>query len=153
MIHLYYGADLFRRNSGLKAFQKTLGDPDMLALNTVRLDSRRVGLDEIFMQSDTLPFMADHRLILVDELASRFERKKRGAAAPEANDAGPSKDGATAGRLIDYASRMPATSEIVFLDGELGKNNPIIKRSANVAMSNSFPRWREMRSSGGFKTP
>lgn len=139
MLHLYFGADLFRRNSGLKAYLKSLGDPDMLALNTVRVDGRRVGLDEIFMHSDTIPFMADHRLILVDGLAEQFERKKRGTPASEANGGGRTKDNAIAGRLVDYASRMPATSEIVFLEGALGKSNPIVKALQECGDVEFFP--------------
>lgn len=64
-------------------------DPELATLNTSRLDGRTVTLAELHNAVDTLPFLAEKRLVVVEHLLARLAapaRRKSKEAAPAADE-------------------------------------------------------------------
>jgi DNA polymerase-3 subunit delta len=122
MFYLLHGEDDYSRSSELAGMKAKLGDPSMVDLNTIVLDGQTAALDELMEACDTVPFLAERRLVIVKDLATRFERKS--APASEASEA----EKTFLQRLRDYLGRLPATARLVFLESRsISKTNPIRK--------------------------
>jgi DNA polymerase-3 subunit delta len=99
----------------------------MLSSNTDVLDGRGVTLEQLTGICDTVPFLASHRLVVVEGLLGRFEvsdRSRRGGARPKRGP-GPELERWLA--LAEYVPRLPASTILVLLDDELSPENPLLQ--------------------------
>ena len=120
MLYLLHGEDEYRRSLQLAEWKATLGDPTTVALNTTELDGRRLTLNELISVCDAMPFLSEKRLVIVHDLATRFERKK--GTAEDDSEEGPS----FLEQFEEYVNRLPESTRLVLLeDHEIEKSNPI----------------------------
>ena len=63
--YVFHGADEFTRAETLADFKRRLGPPDTVDLNTTLLDGARLTLAELRHACDTVPFLAEKRLVIV----------------------------------------------------------------------------------------
>ncbi len=91
----------------------------MLASNTVALDGRKTTPAELMAACDSVPFLAQHRLVVVDGLLSRLAGTGRGRK--------PSAQAEAWLALADYVARMPPSSHLVLLDGDVKAAHPLLK--------------------------
>jgi len=120
MFYLLHGNDEYRRSLELDKMKAKLGDPTTVDLNTTILDGRKVTLDEMAFACDTLPFLSDKRLVIVNDLAARLD--KRAGETPSE----PEQDSAFLERLEQYLKDLPESARLVFLEKrKIGKGNPI----------------------------
>jgi DNA polymerase-3 subunit delta len=123
LIYAIYGTDDFSVSEKLKELKKGWGDDETLAINTTVLEGREVELPLLLNDCRSIPFMGVHRLVLVRGLLARFERKKgREVSALSEWDS-----------LAGELAGMPTSTELVFLDGDITGNNPLLRRLAPVA--------------------
>jgi len=129
MLHVFFGKDSFSLRERLDELRSSLDDDGMLASNTVVLDGRRTSLAEVTAACDTAPFLAAHRLVIVEGLLARLAGAGRGRRAQKggrlAGSRGPSADAASWLSLADYADRMPPSTHLVLIDGEVQGENPL----------------------------
>jgi DNA polymerase-3 subunit delta len=121
MLHVFFGKDSFSLHERLDALRSSLDDDGMLASNTVVLDGRRTSLAEVTAACDTVPFLAAHRLVIVEGLLARLAgagRGRRGGRKPSAEIAAWLP-------LADYVGRMPPSTHLVLVDGEVQGENPL----------------------------
>ena len=64
-LYLWYGEEAFVKDRALAALSEVLVEPGMGELNYQALDGEEAGVDQIIEACDTLPFMAERRLVLV----------------------------------------------------------------------------------------
>ena len=64
--YLLRGDDSTRIKEVIAGFQAGLGDPSMADLNTTRLDGESLGFESLKADALTMPFLADRRLIIVE---------------------------------------------------------------------------------------
>jgi DNA polymerase-3 subunit delta len=120
MFYLLHGTDEYRRSLELDKMKARLGDPSTVDLNTTTLDGRNLSLEELAFACDTVPFLSDKRLVIVNDLAARLE-KRTGETPSE-----PEKDSAFLERLEQYLKALPDSARLVFLERRtIGKGNPI----------------------------
>lgn len=125
MITLIHGpAELTRA----EALQKIVAaaDSELADLNTARLDGRTVTLGELHNICDTLPFLADCRIVIVEGLLARLTaapgkaRGKTGEAAPadDESEAAPQGESgkALAKGFFAYLEELPETTHLVLLE-------------------------------------
>lgn len=138
-VNLLYGDDEFSIAEALGAIKARLGPPEALTTNTLVLDGGRLSLAELLMVCDTIPFLADHRLVIVEGLLERFERgqARRGRGKGEAK----AEMGGWEG-LGDYAAMTPATTTLVFTSGRANPGNLVLKALSGVAQVKEFPAMR-----------
>ena len=88
MITLIHGpAELLRAETLLELTASCGDDPELVDLNTTRLDGRTVSPGELENACGTLPFLAERRLVVVEGLLARLAapakaRAKRRRDAP-----------------------------------------------------------------------
>lgn len=130
MVYVFYGEESYLVREELSRLRDTLGDAEMLSLNTTVLDGTKVTFAEVQAAADTVPFLAPARLVIVEGLLARFE-PFQGAARRRGRDAA-----GEWGVLSEYLPGVPETSHLVFLDGALTARNPLfplVRPGAQVA--------------------
>jgi DNA polymerase-3 subunit delta len=127
MFYLLHGTDEYRRSQELDKMKAKLGDPTTVDLNTTTLDGRKATLDELAFACDTVPFLSDKRLVIVNDLASRLD-KRTGETPGDAEE-----DSAFLERLEQYLKDLPDSARLVFLERrKIGKGNPIRRLAAQT---------------------
>ena len=71
---MLYGGDEFSAAAALVGIKARLGPGEALDPNTNVLDGHRLTPDELAMVCNTIPFLGDHRLVIVEGLLERMER-------------------------------------------------------------------------------
>ena len=99
-----------------------IGPPDLRDVNITVLDGSSVSFDEVVATSSTVPFLADKRMVIVDGLLTEFETRtpsrQRGRTATVSE-----RSLGQWARLPEHLAQLPATTELVFVDGRLGESN------------------------------
>src|SRR5690242_17698847 len=142
MLQIFYGPDSFSRAEALAALRRSLDDDGMLATNTAIFDGKGVKPDELFAACDTVPFLAAHRLVLVEGLLAAQEGRARRprAGRSRASAAEPaSGEGSPWAALPEYAPRLPPTTELVLIEGELRADNWLLAALRETAALRQFP--------------
>ncbi len=106
--YIFHGADEFTRAETLADFKHRLGPPDTVDLNTTILDGGTLTLAKLRHACETIPFLAEKRLVIVEGLLTRLApRKDRELSASQ-------RELLTA--LADYLPRLPETTRLVFIE-------------------------------------
>jgi DNA polymerase-3 subunit delta len=136
LLYIFFGADDFSRRESLAELKKELGDPGLLSLNTTVLDGTRLTLEQLRNACEALPFLGQKRLVLVEGLLSRFERR-----ASPSDSASPSREENVA-LLADFIHQIPPTTVLVLVEERIREDNPLFQRLASGAVLRSFPPLR-----------
>lgn len=138
MIHLLYGDDDFTIGEAVASMKGDIGLADLRDVNTTVLDGRQVGFDEMAAICTVVPFLADKRLVLVEGLFSRFER--RGRARPSSEDRAGKPALGEWEELAALLGRVPETTDLVFVDGFLSSSNPLLRAVRKLVAARVFSR-------------
>ena len=139
MLYVLYGQDNFSLNQSVQGIKTDLGDREMVATSTTRLEGHHLALSELKNKCDTAPFLSSHRLVIVDGLLGRFEGKQ---SKPRS---GKGKAGNGLGEwegLDSYIKQMPETTVLVLVDEEVNGHNPLLKKLSPLAEVRAFPLLR-----------
>ena len=140
MITLLHGPAELLRSETLAGIRSAIAeDPTLVDLNLHRLDGRQVLMAELRNACDTLPFLADRRLVVVEGLLRRLAAAGKGHTRPtessdpaaevaEAEAAPPEVDGAQTKALLAYLDQVPPTTELVFLEDDVLGGGAILRR-------------------------
>ncbi len=131
MYYILHGEDEFTRTEHVNALRVALGDPQFADLNRVTFDGRKVTPGELIHACDAVPFLTEKRLVIVDGMLARLEPRHRVGSDESGEDGEGDINPDLASRLKDYLPRLPASTELVFVESKaLAKNNPILKLAA-----------------------
>jgi len=119
MFYLFHGEEEFSRSETLADFKKKMGDPGLVELNTTIFDGNKVTLGELQHACDSIPFMAERRLVIVEglltHLASRGKKRALSAWQKEYLE-----------KLTQYLKHLPETTRLVFVENKcINKNTPV----------------------------
>ena len=140
---------------------RSLIDEEARAFNYVRLDGSQVALDELEAVSLAVPFLADRRVVIVDELS---RNSLAAGASPDARGKRQSSKG-RAGPVEQLFGRLPASTEFVLFEhsdaGFQGKLAGIVRRAGGTVAPrrslslNERRRWivDRVREAGGSIDP
>ena len=118
MFYIIYGDDNYRCHRALTELKAGLGDAETLSVNTSVMDGRKLTMKELTEVCDVVPFMAPHRLIIVEGLLKRFSSGDRQAATAD-NNSGGSTQARDWQELSNYVKRMPPTTVLILFDPDL----------------------------------
>ncbi|MCX7855571.1 MAG: DNA polymerase III subunit delta [Anaerolineae bacterium] len=112
--YILHGSDEFTRSEAVADLRRRMGE--LGELNTVHLDGRTVTLEELRRACETVPFLADRRLVLVTGLLTRLGRGKERAILEG---------------VLRLLQSLPETTRLVFIeDGPLPDDHPVLKYAA-----------------------
>jgi DNA polymerase-3 subunit delta len=141
LLYILHGEDDFSLTQYLDGVKRGLGDQSMLATNTSRFDGPKLNLDELKSVSETVPFLAEKRLVIIEGLLGRFESRARPARAKKSNNNKGKGDSAKA--FAEAMTNLPPSTVIVLTDGKIKGTNPLLKLLMSQAEVRSFPLLRE----------
>jgi DNA polymerase-3 subunit delta len=123
VFYIFHGDDEFRRTEELARLRAKLagGDAAMATLNTSVLDGSQLTLGELRHACDSIPFMADRRLVIVHGLLSRLAPQSSGE-----DDSAWKRDFLSG--LLTYLPNLPDFTRLFFLERKaLSSSHPILK--------------------------
>ena len=106
------------------------GAADVLDANRHRLIGSQAKPGELLSMCNALPFMDDYRLVVVDGLLGTAESQGRSRRRGSSTDSGVAAQWQSLG---DAIPQMPGTTVLVFTDGALGANNPLLRMLRSVS--------------------
>ncbi len=133
--YIFYGTDEFTRSETLAELRDRMGE--LGELNTVLLDGRTVTLEELRNAAETIPFLADRRLVVVSGLLTRLGRGRERSFL----------DG-----LLHLLRNLPQTTRLVLVEDEdLPDDHPVLAlarerkdgyiRRFEPPAPKALPRW------------
>jgi len=122
LLYILFGADDFSLREELGRIKDSLGDSESLASNITVFEGRQVKLDQLMDACMAMPFLGSHRLIIVHGLLSHFEKDEGQWMA-----------------LKDRVASMPETTVLILVDGQIKKDNALLKGLAPLASVKEFP--------------
>jgi DNA polymerase-3 subunit delta len=125
--YLLHGLDEFAMAEFVDSLTAQLGDPSLASLNTTLFDGRTAALPDVQAACGAMPFLTEHRLVVVEgwltRLLSRGDEDEAPGGAREALAA-----------LAAYLPEQPDTTWLVLAERrELPEKNPILKAAAGQA--------------------
>ncbi len=141
MFYVLHGEDEFSRSEVLAEMKTKMGDPAMADLNTTVLDGSKVTLAELMHTCDTVPFLADRRLVIVEGLLTKLQSGGKGKA--DRGKEHPAWKKEYLEELTAYLEHLPETTRLVFVESEsIHPNHPVLK----MALADKEPAYaREFR--------
>jgi DNA polymerase-3 subunit delta len=149
MLFVLYGSDRLAVRERREALLREYLPPgDDTALS--RLDGQKCSADDLARAVQALPFFGDRRIVLVDDLLTRFESKRRrgGGAADAAGEETGAEDSETpapaakndpARPFIQALSSIaPTTTVILWERGSVLKSNSLLKALAKTGTVESY---------------
>lgn len=134
MFLIYHGQNDYAIDEAVAELRQKVGTPDMLEANSHRFDAPDVRFDEVRAACESVPFLAEHRLVHVRGLLSMFEpdRRRGRSGAPERLI----KEWSQMGEMADH---MPPSTILVLTDGETTVRNLLLGKLRNHATVKVFP--------------
>ncbi|HYM16742.1 MAG TPA: DNA polymerase III subunit delta, partial [Dehalococcoidia bacterium] len=134
-----YGEDGYQVRKALAAIREDLAaDDEMLATNTSVLDGRGLAPDELLAHAAAMPFLAAHRLVIVEGLLRALGEARGGRRKKKAEADDPLEAWRLArARLADPAT-MPATTTLVLVEGPIPKTNAALAIFAPIALATEY---------------
>ncbi len=140
MLYILSGQDDYSLSESLEEIKRGIGDQTLLAANTTTLDGQQMTLDQLRAVCETLPFLAERRLVIIKGLLERFEprgrssRRKKTAAVTNRQNEYKS--------LATYISKLPDSTILVLVSGKIASKNPLFSELSPKARVKSFPLLR-----------
>ena len=139
-MYILSGQDDFSLGKSLDEIKKGIADQALLAANTTILNGQQMTLDQLRTVAETLPFLAEKRLVIINGLLERFEPKGKSRRQKEITDATHQQKEYKS--LGAYISQIPDSTILVLIDRDITSNNPLFKELSGKAEVRSFPLLR-----------
>jgi len=160
LLHVLIGEDDFSIRQALEEIKKTIGDATALMTNTTVLDGRQLAPEKLRSACETVPFLSEKRLVIVEGLLERFESgNKTGRKKSSKKTGQPEKYRA----IADGIKQLPEFTELVLLGGGIKAGNPLLRELSAMTRVKTFPplkspqlsQWitQRVKATGGSVSP
>jgi DNA polymerase III subunit delta len=144
MLHVLMGEDDYSMRQALDKVKAGIGDATALMTNTTVLDGKQVSEAELRAACETMPFLSEKRLVIVNGLLERFDgggkrgRRKTVAKNSKTEEWEP---------FAALAKSIPEFTELVLMGGVVKPANPLLAELTSTGRVFSFPalKPRELR--------
>jgi len=142
LLHVLIGEDDFSVRQALEEIKKGIGDQSALMTNTTELDGRQVTVEQLKNACETVPFLAEKRLVIVEGLLDRFEPRGRPVRKKSVRSNNGQDD---LKEIAECVSRVPDFTDLVLIDGRINDRNPLLNELSGTAKIRSFPLLNQAR--------
>ncbi len=139
MLYILSGQDDFSLGESLEEIKRGMGDEALLAANTTVLDGQQVTLEQLKAVCETVPFLSERRLVIVNGLLGRFEPKGKSGGQKKITPVNRQNEHKL---LVDCISQIPDSTILVLIDGRLVSKNPLLRALSTRAEVRTFPLLR-----------
>jgi DNA polymerase-3 subunit delta len=143
VLYILSGQDDFSLSQSLEGIKKGIGDQATLAINTSTLDGHEVTLDQLKTVCETVPFLAEKRLVIVSGLLERFEPKRKANRRKKTKQLTDQNDEYKS--FSSYISQIPESAVLVLIESGAGSNNPLLRELSGKAEIRLFPLLRDSK--------
>ena len=138
MIHLLFGGDELSLQECVDSLKATVEPEELRDVNVSSLDAQSLSLEELKATCDTVPFLAERRLVVVRGLLSQFEARPGARGGSGASPVESRRLGAWEG-LAEYLPQVPESTDLVLIDDRLSDRNSMLARIRPLAQVTTFP--------------
>ncbi len=140
MLHVLIGEDDFSLRQALEEIKKGIGDATALMTNTTVLEGRQVTLEHLRSACETVPFLSEKRLVIVEGLFERFESgnktgRKKSLRQPEQSERYKA--------IAEGIKQLPEFTELVLIGGGIKAGNPLLRELSAIAKVKLFPLLKQ----------
>ncbi|GAB4439857.1 MAG: DNA polymerase III subunit delta [Anaerolineae bacterium] len=122
MLYVFHGPDDFTRNQKIAELRARFADPMLADLNLTTLDGREVSLADIRHYADSMPFMGDKRLVVVNGYLARIKGKSEEIE-----------------QLVGHLPHLPPTTDLVLAESDkLDARHPLLKAAKQLEAKVEF---------------
>ena len=140
MLYILHGEDDFSITQYLGEIKRGLGDPSMLPTNTSTFDGQKLAVAELKSVCETVPFLSEKRLVVIQGLMGRFEARGGPRRSKKTAERGGGND---AKSFAEAMSNIPESTVVVLTDGKIKSTNSLLKLLMSRGEVRSFPLLRE----------
>lgn len=149
MIHLLYGPDEYRVHDALQQIRQALADPDnLLESNTAILDGGMVTPQDLLAHATAVPFLAEHRLVVVEGLLAAIGSARGGRRKKPSPD-DPLEPWRRLAEQLGAPHALPESTTLVFVEGDVKQTNSGFALFSPIAKTARFgpldkgelPQW------------
>ncbi len=113
MFYIFHGENSHAAWETLDKIKGKIGDPDMLSLNTTRLNGKGLRVNDLMDACNAMPFLAPKRVVIVEDY---FNSKP---------------DGKDVDTLLDYLAQIPDSARLFFIESKALKSNSRVIKLAD----------------------
>lgn len=143
MLYILYGQDDFSLAQTLEKIKREVGDQATLEFNTTTLDGQQVTSEQLKTVCETVPFLAEKRLVIVKGLLERFEPQNRPPRQRKPTKAADQQDEHKA--FSTCLGTIPDSTILVLVEGKITSGNPLFRELAHKAVVKTFPLLGEKK--------
>jgi DNA polymerase-3 subunit delta len=136
LLHILIGEDDYSILQALREILKSSGDAEAVMSNTTVLEGPKVTPEQLRAACETVPFLADKRLVVIEGLLSRFEAKSK-PAKKKAKNANTVEE--TIQKIADGIKKLPPFTELVLMDVMVSDKNPLLQTIGTAGKLRLFP--------------
>ena len=140
MLYVLFGSDNFSLTQELNRIKKCVNDDTSAGANITVLEGSQISLSDLKVTCETLPFLAEKRLVIINGLLKRFDAKAKTTTvkkSPRATDQIKEWQ-----QIANCINNLPDTTILVLVDGEISNRNPLFKEITPVANIKAFSLLR-----------
>ena len=161
MLYILLGQDDFSLRQALEGIKKGIGDQDFSPANITVLEGQQLSLAQLQNVCETVPFLAEKRLVIVEGLLARFAPKGKSTPRKKAKQGNNRENEYKS--LAACISNLPESTILVLVDGAVKSNNPLLTELSGKAEVKRFPllkdtglrQWiqKQVKAEGGSISP
>jgi DNA polymerase-3 subunit delta len=133
-LYLFTGEETFLLSQQVRAWKESFRKRFEGDLNLVTLDGSEESEASLISQMETMPFLAEKRLIFIENLPEAAKATSKESDAKEEDE---KKEDANQ-KLIDYLGKIPETSVVIFVQPKPDKRKRLYKKIVQVAEVKDF---------------
>lgn len=122
MIYLLHGQDSYSLRGFLDTLRDAVGVPDVRDANITTLTPAEADPSSIAAMCQAMPFLAERRLVIVEGLLDSLAGEGR-----RGRGRGGQRTAEWSERLAGLAEAVPPSTDLVFVEGQLRPNHPLLQ--------------------------
>jgi len=134
-LFLFTGEETFLLHQQIQAWKEAFRKRFEGDLNLATIDGATTEESEIISQIETMPFLADKRLIFIENLPEAAKASAKDSDDKEDEEEKPAKG---AQKLLDYLEKISETSAVVFVQPKPDKRKSLYKKIVQLGEVKEF---------------